>query len=116
MKSATLKKIKSKLEQEEHDIKSRLAKITERDAHEHGWRTDFPEFGSKDDENAAEVATFQDNVGLEKDLQHSLDEVRQALKRIDDGTYGRCERCGQEIDAARLAAFPPARRCLKSHA
>lgn len=111
-----LKEFKQKLEQEEHDIKSRLAKITERDAHAHGWSADFPQFGSKDDENAAEVATFHDNLGLEKDLQHSLDEVRQALQKIGAGTYGRCERCGQEIDAARLAAFPAARQCLRNHA
>ncbi len=116
MKSATLKELKTKLEQEEHDIKSRLAKITERDAHEHGWRTDFPQFGSKDDENAAEVATFQDNLGLEKDLQHSLDEVRHALEKMANGTYGACERCGGAIEAARLEAFPAARHCLKRHA
>ena len=40
-----------------------------------------------------------------------LDEVEQSLARLDAGTYGRCEECGEAIDDARLAEFPTARRC-----
>jgi RNA polymerase-binding transcription factor DksA len=40
-----------------------------------------------------------------------LDEVEQSLARLDAGTYGRCEECGEPIDDARLAELPTARRC-----
>jgi RNA polymerase-binding transcription factor DksA len=40
-----------------------------------------------------------------------LDEVELALARLDDGTYGRCEECGEAIDDGRLAAQPIIRRC-----
>jgi len=40
-----------------------------------------------------------------------LDEVELALARLDDGTYGRCEVCGEAIDDGRLAAQPIIRTC-----
>jgi DnaK suppressor protein len=40
-----------------------------------------------------------------------LNEVEQSLARLDAGTYGRCEVCGEPIDDARMAELPIARRC-----
>jgi DnaK suppressor protein len=39
-------------------------------------------------------------------------QLRQALARFDDGTYGLCEECGQPIGASRLLARPEARLCI----
>jgi DnaK suppressor protein len=36
-------------------------------------------------------------------------EIDEALRRIDDGSYGECERCGKPIDERRLEAMPTAR-------
>ncbi len=41
-----------------------------------------------------------------------LDAIRAAMGRLDDGTYGACTSCGEEIEAARLEAIPYAARCL----
>ncbi|GAB3997682.1 TraR/DksA family transcriptional regulator [Nocardioides marmoraquaticus] len=41
-----------------------------------------------------------------------LAEVDAALARLGDGTYGRCERCGEPIPEARLLARPSARTCV----
>ena len=41
-----------------------------------------------------------------------LDEVGGALKRIDDGTYGECIDCGEDIPRPRLEANPAAARCI----
>jgi DnaK suppressor protein len=38
--------------------------------------------------------------------------LRQALARIEDGSYGYCEECGQAIGASRLLARPEARLCI----
>lgn len=40
---------------------------------------------------------------------HQLFEIDEALRRIDDGTYGTCLRCGKPIDEQRLEAVPTAR-------
>jgi RNA polymerase-binding transcription factor DksA len=45
--------------------------------------------------------------------QDALHEVESALRRLDDGTYGRCESCSHPIAPARLEALPAARRCVK---
>jgi DnaK suppressor protein len=42
-----------------------------------------------------------------------LTEVQQALKRIAEGTYGRCTMCGQPIAEKRLEALPWAALCIK---
>ena len=39
-------------------------------------------------------------------------EISAALARLDDGTYGVCETCGQPIPLDRLRARPTARRCI----
>lgn len=41
-----------------------------------------------------------------------LTEVRDALRRIEDGTYGKCIECGREIEPARLEAIPWTPYCL----
>jgi len=40
-----------------------------------------------------------------------LDEVEEAMKRVEDGSYGRCEACGTTLSDEELDAFPLARRC-----
>jgi DnaK suppressor protein len=50
--------------------------------------------------------------GLEEGAQQTLDEIDAALARIDDGTYGSCQRCGGQIGEGRLRAIPWARLCI----
>jgi DnaK suppressor protein len=40
---------------------------------------------------------------------HLIDEIDDALQRIEDGTYGQCVRCGKPLDEERLKAVPTAR-------
>jgi RNA polymerase-binding protein DksA len=51
-------------------------------------------------------------VSLRRGHELALKEVERALHRIEDGTYGRCEHCGDEIDFARLKAVPQTTLCL----
>jgi len=68
------------------------------------------------DEESGEGATL--NVERERDLALSAqarataDEVDLALTKLDNGTYGTCERCGQPIPRARLKAMPSAVLCV----
>ena len=45
-------------------------------------------------------------------VQVLLAEVNAALKRLDDGTYGKCAVCGRDIDPHRLEALPYATLCI----
>jgi RNA polymerase-binding transcription factor DksA len=49
---------------------------------------------------------------LSGSLTDSLREVEDALAKLDDGSYGKCESCGGPIPEARLEAKPAARLCI----
>jgi len=58
------------------------------------------------------------NIDRERDLtlsaqaRQAVDEIDHAMAKINNGTYGRCEGCGQPIPKARLKALPHARLCV----
>lgn len=45
--------------------------------------------------------------------EHNLKEIHDAMGRIENGTYGKCELCGKDIDPERLSVLPTARRCIE---
>jgi RNA polymerase-binding transcription factor DksA len=59
--------------------------------------------------------TFEHEVtlGLMETEGQVLQEIAAAVARIDNGTYGRCERCGAEIGRERLLALPYVRHCIR---
>lgn len=54
-------------------------------------------------------------VALVNRLREQVDEVDNALKRIEDGTYGVCSNCGKTIIPERLEALPHAVTCIECH-
>jgi DnaK suppressor protein len=59
-------------------------------------------------------ATFERDheMSLANNARDMLSQTERALLRIDDGSYGVCESCGQPIGKMRLMAFPRATLCL----
>ena len=68
--------------------------------------TDMEELGS---DNADQELTFS-LLGNEED---TLDQIEAAFERIEDGSYGRCEECGEQIPKTRLDAIPYAAECVQ---
>ncbi len=72
--------------------------------------------GRGDDNHLADMATAtydrELDEGLEEGAQNTLEEVEAALQRIEEGSYGVCEICGEPIGAERLSAIPWARLCI----
>jgi DnaK suppressor protein len=72
---------------------------------------------------ADEVRDYTDTAETDEETSDALDEatvltrtledVRAALQRIEEGTYGKCVACGKPIEPARLAAVPWTLYCLK---
>lgn len=44
---------------------------------------------------------------------HLIRKIQSALQRIEDGSFGICEECGEEISLSRLKARPVTRLCIK---
>lgn len=55
----------------------------------------------------------QDSPGLEESVTETLVAIDGALGRLDAGSYGRCEACGDAIGALRLEALPHAAFCVR---
>jgi len=108
-------------------------RLEEERARLQGLRTAFEQEGlnqESEDESLGELSHMvqhQADVGTEtfnreRDLsilervEAELSEVEHALTRLDDGSYGKCEACGQPIDDDRLQALPAARFCLRDQA
>ena len=70
--------------------------------------------GASDDGDLADVAC-RDSLQATKLNRHRarLRAIEEALLRIDEGTYGTCEDCGEEISVGRLNAVPFALRCVE---
>jgi len=68
--------------------------------------TDKEELGS---DNAEQELTLT-LLGSDEDI---LDQVEAAIYRIEDGSYGRCDECGEQIPKSRLDAIPYAVDCVR---
>lgn len=68
------------------------------------------------DSNLGDTATAtydrELDQSLEEGAQQTLLAIKDALRKIDDGSYGTCEVCGKPIAPERLAAIPWARLCI----
>ncbi|HSJ19303.1 MAG TPA: TraR/DksA C4-type zinc finger protein [Nocardioidaceae bacterium] len=70
--------------------------------------------GAGNDQADVGSTTFERDheMSLANNAREMLAQTEHALERIDDGTYGVCESCGQPIGKMRLMAFPRATLCL----
>jgi DnaK suppressor protein len=68
------------------------------------------------DEDSVDAGSFtserEKDLSIAQNVRDLLEKIARALDKIEDGTYGICESCGQPIEAARLKALPHALLCL----
>lgn len=73
---------------------------------------------SNDVENADRADLAQDyfaqdrHTAMMEQMRETLEHIEDALARLDEGLYGKCTRCGEEISASRLEALPYAQLCI----
>ncbi len=83
----------------------------------HGW---VPSMGGEEKETAesetlaSELEGFEDGSSVGAELSLRLERVREALERLNDGSYGVCRVCGSGIETERIEADPAAPTC-KTH-
>lgn len=94
---------KARLEAQLAELEARKARIVE----------DLAEPLNPD--SSEQAVEMEDDASLEGQgalVTKEIASVKRALARIDDGIYGECVRCGEEIAAARLEARPEAALCI----
>ncbi|WP_166351452.1 TraR/DksA family transcriptional regulator [Phytoactinopolyspora limicola] len=99
----TLRSDSARLRAEITEAEEEIAELLRRSTDDGG--EDQVDTGSKAFEREHEMS-------LAASHREMLNQTERALSRIDDGTYGVCERCGNPIGKARLLAFPRATLCV----
>ncbi|MCF1597558.1 TraR/DksA family transcriptional regulator, partial [Streptomyces muensis] len=71
--------------------------------------------GAGDDQadTGAKNITREHELALAANAREMLTQTERALERLDAGTYGLCENCGNPIGKARMQAFPRATLCVE---
>jgi DnaK suppressor protein len=106
MKKKELEQLKQILEDEKRKIQRHLEDISDSSV------ADI-ETPSGDSVDLASLEINQNSLAKvgKRELNH-LKKIEVALTKIQDGTYGECEECGEQIAVARLMARPVAQLCI----
>jgi DnaK suppressor protein len=108
-----VKEIETELKDQKQKLEVQLADLSTKNLkNPNDYNASFPDFGDAEDENAAEVTTFSNNLTLERTLESTLRDVNKALDSIAAGKYGICKYCNREIDEKRLRARPTSSSCI----
>lgn len=74
------------------------------------------ELADYDDHHPADAAsdTYErtKDFALDENYKEMIERINEALRKMDDGTYGHCDRCGAQINPSRLKAIPYATLCI----
>ncbi len=106
-----LSEVRDRLQAEMADLTAEIATAESRIAERIGDAAE----GAGDDQADAGAKTFEreQELALTYNARDLLAQNERAIIRIDQGTYGVCESCGQAIGKARLQAFPRATLCVR---
>lgn len=94
-----------------------LATVGRKNPYQKGdWEATEPEDGHEVEEGeiADKLSEYNDNIGAVDQLELKLNNVKDALTRIENGSYGICTVCKEKIEEDRLNAYPAASTC-KTH-
>jgi DnaK suppressor protein len=103
---------KERLEAERKTLEEELGQIALFNTDTNIWEAtpDQDMMGEIDDNDAADrFEDFEERTGMVTTLQARLNDVNRALRKIESGTYGKCEISGDAIEEDRLEANPAAR-------
>lgn len=112
-----IERFKIKLEAEEKLLRKELEEVGRRNPDNlSDWEaTPIDKDVSQADENivADSIEGYEENTAIVNTLETRYQDLKSALDKIKQGTYGFCELCKEEIDVERLEANPGARSCRK---
>ena len=109
MDQQTVDRLRERLRSEQSELHRQLDDLGARPDAEGIEKPDLNEGFADAGQAAAERASL---LTLVRSLRDTLRDVEQALGKMEAGTYGLCERCGQPIGDERLEALPAARLCM----
>lgn len=98
-----LERFKIKLEDSKQKIEKEIAELQK--------VTDFGNDVDSFEEESSESEQFGNQLAVAQDLRNQLADIEAALWKTEKGTYGKCEKCGNEISEDVLEIVPESRLC-----
>lgn len=99
--------IRDELEARRDRARERLAVLTKRPE-----RGSAVGFGKRIGDGTSEAVSRLTDIGVGDSLERGLERTERALAKLDEGTYGMCDVCGDPIARGRLQAMPDGVLCL----
>lgn len=117
MNKELLEELKAKLEEQKNSVEKELENFAKKDPNlKHNWDAKYPNREDSDkDEVADDAQEYDTALSLEYSLEIKLKDIKLALEKIENDSYGICEKCGKEIEEERLKAVPEAKFCIKDN-
>src|SRR4051812_40347694 len=99
--------IRRELEQRRDETRRRVAGLAKRPE-----RGEAQGFGKRIGDGTVEAISRLTEIGVGTTLESGLERTERALAKLDEGTYGRCDACGEPIAPKRLQAMPDVVLCI----
>jgi RNA polymerase-binding transcription factor DksA len=109
-------RFKKQLEEERKLVSNQLESLGDKDETTGEWTAssgDIDQSATESDELADRMEQQEENADEIAALQPRLQDIKDALEKIEMGTYGVCEVGGEPIEEERLDVNPAARTCMK---
>jgi RNA polymerase-binding transcription factor DksA len=108
-----LEELQKKLEKNKALLEEMLGRFAKKDPSLEGdWDTIFPKTGNSDMEDMADaVEEYASLLPIEHALEIKLKNVDEAIKKIKERAYGKCEICKKEISIEKLSLSPETKKC-----
>ncbi|MGK2933051.1 MAG: TraR/DksA family transcriptional regulator [Solirubrobacterales bacterium] len=102
------------LDQIESDLRTQLAGIQGRltEMKKPPERGSAIGFGKRIGDGTSEAVSRITEVAHADNLEVTAERIERALEKLDEGTYGTCDSCGEEIAAGRLKVSPASSLCI----
>ena len=107
MPDPDLDAIRRELEARRDETRDRVAALAKRPE-----RGTAQGFGKRIGDGTVEAISRLTDIGVGTSLETTLERTERALAKLDDGTYGQCDACGEPIAPKRLQAMPDVVLCL----
>jgi DnaK suppressor protein len=103
-------KLRARLKGEQKRLNDELEQLKTNQSTAEERREGSP-FGKREEE-ATETLELEKRLTMENRIRQELAVIEHALKKFEEGTYGKCDNCGQPIPPERLEALPQASLCM----
>jgi DnaK suppressor protein len=100
--------VRERLEAHRDELRARIAELAKRPE-----RGTAQGFGKRIGDGTVEAISRLTEIGVGTTLETSLERTERALAKLDEGTYGLCDVCGEPIAPKRLAVMPEVALCVE---